>query len=117
MAHKEILAQSVRCCQSLCSRLRGLLGAPKLHEMEACWLVPCNSVHTIGMKYPIDVYFLNKRNEVVGILKNMAPNRVSRLFWTAHSALELVPSTQRKCRIGDQISIEENHETKETSSQ
>ena len=70
-----ILASRLRLCRSYFSRLLGLMGTPRLDPDEACWIIPCNSVHTLGMKYPLDLYFLDKKNQVVAILENMKPNR------------------------------------------
>ncbi|BAJ00533.1 conserved hypothetical protein [Shewanella violacea DSS12] len=38
---------------------------------------PCNSVHTIGMRYPIDIVYLNNKNKVLKIQRNLQPWRSS----------------------------------------
>ena len=102
----EILAQKVRLCDSFFHRLKGLLASKKLEDNEACWLVPCNSIHTFGMRYSIDAYFLNKDKKVVAIEKNLKRNRVSRIYLKGYSVLEFASGPVRKCDIGDQLSLE-----------
>jgi len=52
-------------------RLRGLLGRTQLNECEALHIEPCKDVHSFGMKYPLDIVFLNDAGKIVktGLLK------------------------------------------------
>ena len=84
-----VLGEKVRTAGTFLSRLVGLLGTPAIAEGEGLWIVPCRSVHTLGMRYPIDVAFLDARGVVVGILEGFPPNRVGRVFPDAGGALEL----------------------------
>ena len=102
----EKLADQVRICEKFWSRLMGLLGSAKLDTNEACWLIPCNSVHTLGMKYPIHVYFLNKENEVIGITKDLKPNRLTSVRAAAHSVIEFASGVSRNCEVGDRLAVE-----------
>ena len=111
ISRQEIIAYSVRYCYGLFDRLKGLLGTSSLDEKEACWLTPCNSIHTIGMKYPIDVYFLNKKKKVIAVLKNMKPLRFSPIFFRAACAIEFASGPERNCKVGDQLTLEEYHES------
>ena len=91
VTRNKVLAQKIRYCNNFFTRIKGLLGTSKLDPNEACWIIPCNMVHTFGMQYPIDVAFLNKNNEVVSVVENLKPNRFSPLVKNAHSVLELAP--------------------------
>ena len=84
-----LLGDKVRTARTFLSRLVGLLGTAAIAEGEGLWIVPCRSVHTLGMRYPIDVAFLDARGIVVGILEGFPPNRVGRFFRDARGALEL----------------------------
>jgi uncharacterized membrane protein (UPF0127 family) len=61
------------------SRLRGLLARPPLAEdgSQALLITPCASVHTIGMRYPLDLVYLDRAGEVVGWREHVAPWRFS----------------------------------------
>ena len=105
LTQKKVLARKVRYCNHFLSRLKGLLGTRVLNEDEACWLVPCNMVHTFGMRYPIDIVFLNQKNEVVSMIQNLKPNRFSPLVPGAHSALEFASGVQQ-LKLGEQLGWE-----------
>lgn len=55
------------------SRARGLLGRPGVEG--ALVLSKCRSVHTIGMKFAIDVAYLDAQGVVLKIT-HMRPNRI-----------------------------------------
>ncbi len=38
---------------------------------------PCRSVHAMGMRYPIDLVYLNKSRTVIKIVESLAPRRMS----------------------------------------
>ena len=84
-----LLGDKVRTARTLLSRLVGLLGTAAIADGGGLWIVPCRSVHTLGMRYPIDVAFLDARGIVIGVLEGLPPNRVGRVFRNARGALEL----------------------------
>jgi uncharacterized protein len=71
------------------------------------WLMPSKGIHTVGMKFPIDVVFLNKTCQVLGLVSGMAPYRISGVHFRGYSVLELPNGTIRKSRteIGDELEI------------
>lgn len=75
----EILAGSTYIATSLPKRIKGLLGKTCLAADEALLIDPCTSIHTIGMKFSIDVVFLDRKNRIVGAFKDVPPNR---LLWS-----------------------------------
>jgi uncharacterized protein len=56
-----VVGDRVRTARTFLSRLVGLLGTAAIADGEGLWIVPCRSVHTLGMRYPIDVAFLDAR--------------------------------------------------------
>jgi uncharacterized membrane protein (UPF0127 family) len=87
-------------------RRRGLLGRDRLGEEEGLWIVPCEAVHTFGMKFPIDAVFLSRSYRVLKIRENLPPRRLA-LCWRAHSVLELPAGTVRRTgtTVGDQLAL------------
>ena len=69
-------------------RRTGLLKHTGLAPGEGLWITPCEGVHTFGMKFAIDVIFLNKKKKVLKIRPNMVKRRLA-LSLLAHSVLEL----------------------------
>jgi len=101
------LATKIRRADTFLTRLIGLLKRRSLRPEEALWLVPGKAVHTVGMKFPIDVIFIDKHKKVVGLVPSMAPNRATRVYLGAHSVLELPKGTILKSRTeaGDRLEI------------
>ena len=56
-----LLGDKVRTASTFLSRFVGMLGTDAVADGEELWIVPCRSVHTLGMRYPIDVAFLDAR--------------------------------------------------------
>ena len=70
--------------------------------------MPCSSVHTFGMAYPIDLFVLDREDRVIAILENVKPNRISPFFPNARSILEFASGPHRDCGVGDQLKLEES---------
>lgn len=107
LTKKTWLATKVRKADNFLTRLVGLLKRNQLGPEEALWLMPSKGIHTIGMKFPIDVVFLNKEFYVLGLISGMHPYRVSGVHMRGYSVIELPNGTIRKSstEIGDQLEI------------
>lgn len=81
-------ALQVRVAQTFFSRLRGLLCSPQLHNNQALLIRPCREVHTIGMRYAIDVVFINQVGEIIKISPALKPWRAA-MCRQAYQTLEL----------------------------
>lgn len=86
-----------------------MLKRRSLEKGEALILKPCSSIHTLFMRFPIDVLFLDKDNRVIGLLHSFKPFRFSPLYFNAILAVELPANTLQftQTRLEDIIKIEE----------
>ena len=84
-------------------RLVGLLGRRSLSAQEGLWIRPCDSVHTIGMRFAIDVVFLDEKERVVRIARDLRRFRIARA--RARSVLELQSGAAQRLglNVGDQL--------------
>lgn len=98
----------VKVADTLIGRLVGLLGKRSLPVESGVWIVPCNSIHTIGMLFSIDVVMLDKNNRVVGLREMVRPFSVTRPNFRAESVLELPPHTifRSRTEVSDQLRID-----------
>ncbi|HNX29092.1 MAG TPA: DUF192 domain-containing protein [Syntrophomonadaceae bacterium] len=102
--NKALIAYRVEAAVSFISRLRGLLGRKNMPAGCGLLLRPCSSVHCFGMRFPIDVIFLDRHNRVINIREKMNPGS-----WASESqaccVLELRAGEVRKHKIdvGDQL--------------
>jgi len=87
--------------------LFGLLGKRGLNAGRGLWIKPSSGVHTMGMRFPIDVIGLDKRLRVLRVWREMPPYRLTSLNFRLHSVLELPAGRAAECRteVGDQLSI------------
>ena len=77
LTRNVILANEVRVADTFFARLKGLLGTACLPAGQGLIIQPCDSVHTFGMKYDIDVVFVDERQLVVKTVADMRPGRVA----------------------------------------
>jgi uncharacterized membrane protein (UPF0127 family) len=77
----------VRLAATPAARLRGLLGRPP--TPTPLLVVPARSIHTVGMRRPIDVVFVDADLRVVKVVRGLRPCRVAGARG-AVAALELV---------------------------
>jgi len=89
------LAECVDVADQSGKRRKGLLGRAALSPGEGLWIVPCESVHTFGMKFPIDLVYLDPDKRVKKVRSGVRPWRLSACL-SAHSVLELVSGSVRE---------------------
>src|SRR5579864_992625 len=110
------LATALAFADTHWTRLRGLLGASPGDFGNGCglWIVPCHGVHTLAMRFPIDVVYLDRSQTVVYIERDLQPWRFAPVRLQAASVLELPCHTvaDTGTALGDKIEIavaKENH--------
>jgi uncharacterized membrane protein (UPF0127 family) len=98
------LATQVHVADSSATRRRGLLDAETLEPGAGLWIVPCEAIHTFGMKIRLDIVFLDKNLKVRKISSNVGPRRIS-ICLRAHSVLELAAGAAgcSGTQAGDQL--------------
>jgi uncharacterized membrane protein (UPF0127 family) len=104
--NQAVLASRLYIAQTFWTRLRGLLGTAELVEGKGLLICPCNSIHTIGMRYPIDVLFLSSQLEVLRVVNSITAMRAAYCFKSA-MALELPAGMASKTKTiaGHQLVI------------
>lgn len=102
-----LVADRADIADTSAKRRTGLLKHAGLEPGEGLWIAPCEAVHTVGMKFPIDVLFLDKKKKVLKIKPAMPRWRMA-ISLFAHSVLEL-PSgraAETQTAPGDQLEFE-----------
>jgi uncharacterized membrane protein (UPF0127 family) len=86
------------------SRRRGLLGRESMEG--ALVIAPCRWIHTVGMKFPIDVAYLDEDGVVVKTIQ-MQRFRVGIPVWNARSVIEAEAGAFGRwgLRVGDRIEV------------
>jgi uncharacterized membrane protein (UPF0127 family) len=87
------------------ARLVGLLGRDGFDG--ALLLRPSRAVHTIGMRFPIDVAFCDRNMRVIDMRRHMGRHRFGRPRWGARMVIEAEAGAFERwqLRVGDQLEV------------
>jgi uncharacterized protein len=98
------LATHVALASTSKARRRGLLDADNLEAGSGLWIIPCEAIHTFGMKVRLDIVFLDKNFQVRKISPDLGPRRMS-ICLRAHSVLELPAGAVARSgtKLGDRL--------------
>jgi len=104
-----VLGSQIVWAGTSAARRRGLLGRDSLGPDEGIYIVPCEWVHTFGMRFPIDIAFLHRDGRVLAVQHALKPRRLSKLIFRADGVLELAAGrlSETKTCAGDMIVFEE----------
>ena len=103
---KTVLADAVEMADTSAKRRTGLLKHTSLEPGDGLWIAPCEAVHSFGMKFAIDVLYLDRKHKIKKVRPDMVPRRISGCL-TARSVLELPAGTIARTgtQAGDQLEI------------
>jgi len=75
--------------ETFAQRTKGLIGRRDLASGTGLLITRCNCIHTCFMRFPIDATFLDRKGDVVKIVRNIRPWRLWVWGgWRATSVLE-----------------------------
>lgn len=95
LTRQTVLASNLEMADTGPTRNKGLLGHTGLAAGEGLWIIPCEAVHTFGMKFSIDLVYLDRKHRVRKVRSDVPARRISACM-TAHSILELPAGTIRQ---------------------
>lgn len=104
LVHEGTVLASLERADTVRSRVVGLLGRS---EFEGALLIDkTKSVHTLGMRFPIDVAFCDEDMRVLRIV-TMPQHRVSKIEFAAKCVVETEAGRFRHWKVepGDQLEI------------
>ena len=108
-SRNSFLASQLRLADTHWGRLRGLMGMPPsgFPFGSGLWIIPCHGVHTMAMRFPIDVVYLDENKVVVHIEENVRPWRMTSIRFDAATVMELRWPTVMNSGtcVGDQVEI------------
>ena len=91
----SVLGSRVEIVDRWWSRVRGFLGRPQPDHGVGLLLSPCRAVHMIGMRFPLDVVFVNRAGKVVATYPELEPGSRTRYHLRSEYALEMRAGTIR----------------------
>ena len=85
----EIIATRVQPAATWLERAVGLLMRRDVRPDEGLWIERCSAIHTLGMRVPIDVIFLDNARRVLRLHPWVPRWRWALVCWKAKSVIEL----------------------------
>jgi len=103
-----VLGDRIRIAETSLSRMIGLLGQRSLEPGTGLLIFPSQAIHTVAMRFAIDVIFVDRKWRVVHLRSAMVPYRLTGIHWRARCVLELPVGViaQTSTGIGDQLAVE-----------
>ncbi len=78
----------------------------ELLEADGLMLDPCRSIHTFFMRYSLDIVFINSKNEIIKIIRDLKPWRMTWIYLNACKTLELpAGKLPQDVSIGDRLEV------------
>jgi len=103
-----LLWQRVLVANSFLRRLIGLLNKSSLEPSEGMFFYKAPAIHTIGMRFPIDILFLDASRCVVKVLQQVKPNRILPYIKSQYTIeLSAGQSEEKNIRLGERLHWEE----------
>lgn len=87
---RRVLGHRVPLAETLAARLLGLALLKRGRAGPGLLIPRCRSIHTVGMRFALDLVFLDRHGAVVEHRRDVPPFRLARCPGAA-SVLELVP--------------------------
>ncbi|HSI82339.1 MAG TPA: DUF192 domain-containing protein [Candidatus Methylacidiphilales bacterium] len=86
-----LVAERGWMADNMARRVVGLLAHSSMEPGTGLIIIPCNSIHSIGMRFLFDAVFLSPAPEykVLHLIREMKPWRLSKMVFAAESVLEL----------------------------
>jgi len=107
---QSVVGARVRLADSFWARFRGLMLVPELAEGEGLLISPCNSIHMMFMRFPIDAIFLDSSNCIRAVYEKLRPwTGFSSWHRDVSSVLELKSGSIQKTgiRVNDTLRMEQ----------
>jgi uncharacterized membrane protein (UPF0127 family) len=104
-----VLGEAIEVADTAVRRVKGLLGRECLEDGQGLLFKQCSSLHTLFMRFPIDILFINKKGKVVRAREDVKPFKFVAAPLRAQYALELPAGSiaRSKTRVGDRVLFEE----------
>ena len=87
--NEMVIGDRIAVADTSFTRMFGLLGRRSLDAGEGLWITPSSGVHTLGMRFPIDVIGLDKNRKVTRLWRNLVPQRLTSITLSVRSVIEL----------------------------
>jgi uncharacterized protein len=102
-----IIGDRIKIADTSLSRMVGLLGQRGVDTGGGLWIKPSSGVHTLFMRFPIDVIGLDKNMRVIKLWRSLVPYRITSVSLQLRSVIELSSGRIAECgvQLGDVLRV------------
>ncbi len=69
----KVIGERIRVADSFMARFRGLMLSDEPAAGEGLLISPCNSIHMMFMRFPIDAIFVDAKNSIKALYRRLTP--------------------------------------------
>ena len=101
----EIIVPRLEIAGNLWQQTIGLIGRREFPADTGLWLHPCNGIHTFGVRFPIDVLFLDGEGRILRTVSRLRYCRACGPMRKAKTIVELPAGTLTRLalRVGMRV--------------
>lgn len=103
----KIIAAHLERPRGWIRRSIGLIGRSRLDVGAGLWLERCWGIHTVGVRFPLDILFLGADFRVVGFVRGVKPGRLAVVNALSKHVIELPAGTLdgADLLVGDKVRL------------
>lgn len=101
----ELLLTKVKLAGNFLQRLRGLMFYRDFPGIDGLLLFPCNFIYMLWMRFPVDLIYLSRDQEVLFTVDVLVPHKFGPLIKGVYYVLEVQAGVVaiKKIRVGERI--------------
>jgi uncharacterized membrane protein (UPF0127 family) len=104
----SVLGEAIEVADTASRRVKGLLGRECLEDGQGLLFKQCSSLHTLFMRFPIDIAFMDKKGKVLKMRSAVKPFKFVAAPLRSYYALELPPKALARSdtQVGDVLTFD-----------
>lgn len=87
--NQKTISSNILVAHTPVTRIIGLMFRKGPVDSDGLLLEPCRSIHTFFMRYSLDIVYLSRDNQVIKVIRNLKPWRMTLIYFKAIKTLEL----------------------------
>lgn len=105
--NSQVITDNAKRADNFFTRFRGLMFVKEIEENYALHITPCNQIHMLNMRFPLDIIYLSENGRVVKIDENVQPGKICKTVKNAKSVIEMKAFAASKLGInqGDVLEL------------
>ena len=113
-----VIGETIEVAESASQKVKGLLGRECLEDGQGLLFKGAGSLHTLFMRFPIDIIYTNKQGKVIKTAKAVRPFKLVAAPLRCHYAIELPAGaiSASNTQVGDFLSFDQEPDVLDAAS-